>query len=83
VISDEPDDPIGAGYERSCQLGVWCMAHHDQERHFVRFNGRQFVRLVPNPSVVRDRRPTSTCDGLEPFFIAAVLREVVSVAFDS
>lgn len=76
-------DPRGGGDEGVGELVVWSMPYHHQQRNLMADDGRQLVRLVANPAIVRHRDPPVGSDGGEPGFIARIGREVVGVALDS
>lgn len=45
-------------------------------------HGGKLVRLVANPSIMRDCYPAARADYLQPFFIPVIRREVISVTLD-
>ena len=45
----------------------------------MRYDGRKFVRLVPDPLVMGNRDPLILTNGFEPFLIRTIGREMINM----
>lgn len=76
---EEVLDSIDRRDESACKLRQWSLPHDDEERHAMAYHCCQFIGLVPNSGVVRQRNPSAFPNICKPLLVAPVGQENLSV----
>jgi hypothetical protein len=79
----EIQDTWCGGHERPCQFWVGRMADDHQQCHTVLHHGCQFIRLIANAPIVRERNPPTPTYFPQPLFIGSIVPKVVHMALNA
>jgi hypothetical protein len=82
VLIEKHKNPFPRRHERMGEIRIPHISDHNQQRHPMLHDRRQFIGLVADASVMCDRDPATLADLFQPGLIGTVRREVVRMSFD-